>query len=152
MTQRSKLELELNKPKEIELLFDDCVSGNSQYGEYFLYAVKVDNKEYSYFPPESVHNQIKSLRRGDKAVITKLASSRNGKIVTTYDVQAKGVSIAQTNTSEELEEAPQEEKYADRYYEVILQSYRDALKIQGELNGLVDVNKIAVTLFIARSR
>lgn len=150
MTQRTKLELELNKSKEIELLFDECVSGTSQYGEYFLYAVKVDNKEYSYFPPESVHNQIKSLRRGDKAVITKLASQRGSKIVTTYDVQAKGVPV--TTNSEELEEAPQEEKYADRYYEVILQSYRDALKIQGELNGLVDVNKIAVTLFIARSR
>lgn len=150
MTQRTKLEFGLNKSKEIELLFDECVSGTSQYGEYYLYAVKVDDKEYSYFPPESVHNQIKSLRRGDKAVITKLASQRGSKIVTTYDVQVKGVSV--TANSEEVEEVPLEEKNVDRFYDVILQSYRDALKIQGELNGLVDVNKIAVTLFIARSR
>lgn len=150
MTQRTKLELELNKPTEIELLYDECVSGNSQYGGYYLYAVKSEGKEWSYFPTESVHEEIKSLRRGDKAVITKLASKRGSKIVTTYDVQIKdAVSVPKTNDQNDFDDT---DEHTDRYYEVILQSYRDALKIQGELNGLVDVNKIAVTLFIARSR
>jgi hypothetical protein len=31
-------------------------------------------------------------------------------------------------------------------------SYEDAMKIQEKLNGMVDVNRIAITLFIARSK
>jgi hypothetical protein len=34
----------------------------------------------------------------------------------------------------------------------MLNSYQDALKIQEQLNGMVDVNRIAITLFIARSK
>ncbi|MBU2493259.1 MAG: hypothetical protein KJ571_11595 [Bacteroidetes bacterium] len=152
MTQRTKLELELNKPTEIELLYDECVSGNSQYGDYYLYAVKSDGKEWSFFPNEQVHFQLKTLRRGDKAVITKLASQRGNKIVTTFDVQVNNkVSVSAAAEPEYINDT-NEDKYTDRYYEVILQSYRDALKIQGKLNGLVDVNKIAITLFIARSK
>lgn len=152
MTQRSKLELELNKQTEIELLYDECISGYGQNGEYFLYAVKSEGKEWAYFPSEQVHNQIRNLRRGDKAIITKLSSQRGNKVITTYDVQIKdGVPISNSNTSETGNDIS-DDKFSDRFYEVILQCYRDALKIQGELNGLVDVNKIAITLFIARSR
>lgn len=151
MTQRAKLELELNKPTEIEFLYDECVSGSNQYGDYFLYAVKSDGKEWSFFPNEQVHSQLKILRRGDKAVITKLASQRGNKIVTTFDVQVNN-KVSVSAVESEYANDVNEDKYTDRYYEVILQSYRDALKIQGELNGLVDVNKIAITLFIARSK
>lgn len=151
MTQRTKLELELNKPTEIELLYDECVSGNSQYGDYYLYAVKSDGKEWSFFPNEQVHAQLRTLRRGDKVVITKLASQHGNKIVTTFDVQVNNKVSVSAAESEYINDT-NEDKYTDRYYEVILQSYRDALKIQGELNGLVDVNKIAITLFIARSK
>lgn len=41
-------------------------------------------------------------------------------------------------------------KTEDNFFEVMLKSYKDALNIQGELNGMIDVNKIAITLFIAR--
>ena len=33
-----------------------------------------------------------------------------------------------------------------------MNSYEDAVKIQEKLNGMVDVNRIAITLFIARSK
>ncbi|KAB2846946.1 MAG: hypothetical protein F9K45_00765 [Melioribacteraceae bacterium] len=152
MTQRAKLELELNKPTEIELLYDECISGNGQNGEYFLYAVKSQGKEWAYFPPEPVHSQIRNLRRGDKVVITKLSSKRGNKTVTTFDVQTEVPSPKHRAAAGNLEDDSQEHEFADRFYDIILQSYQDALKIQGELNGLVDVNKIAITLFIARSR
>lgn len=152
MTQRSKLELELNKPTEIELLYDECISGCGQNGEYFLYAVKSEGKEWAYFPSEQVHNQIRNLRRGEKAIITKLSSQRGNKVVTTFDVQInESVPASNVNDSDYINDT-NNYKYSDRLYEIILQCYRDALKIQGELNGLVDVNKIAITLFIARSR
>jgi len=152
MTQRAKLELEHNKPTEIELLYDDCISGSGQNGEYFLYAVKSQGKEWAYFPSEPVHSQIRNLRRGDKAVITKLSSKRGNKTVTTFDVQTELPSPKQRAAAGEIEDDTFDRNLSDRFYEIILQSYQDALKIQGELNGLVDVNKIAITLFIARSR
>jgi len=34
MTRRTKLELEINKPTSIELLFDEPITGESQYGPY----------------------------------------------------------------------------------------------------------------------
>lgn len=156
MTQRAKLELEINKPTEVELLYDECVEGSNQYGQYYLYAIKAnDGREYSYFPPASVHDQLKYLRRGDKATVTKLAAKRGSKIITTYDVKTSATKEPVTTTSlieEPIQEEEEQSEPIDRYYETILQSYRDALNIQTELNGLVDVNKIAVTLFIARSK
>jgi hypothetical protein len=145
MTQRTKLELEINKPTELELLYDEPVTGKSQYGDYFLYAVKVNGSEYSYFPNEEIHEKLKTLRRGDKAVVTKLASQRGNKLVTVYNVD-----VGESSASDSL---PQQTKDSDdRYYSIMLQSYRDALKINNELNGMVDPSKIAVTLFIARTR
>ena len=38
MTQRTKLNFELNQPVEIELLFDEPVSGTNQYGNYLFSA------------------------------------------------------------------------------------------------------------------
>ena len=54
--QRKKLELQLNQPVQIELMFDTPVIGQSQYGEYYLYAVKNGDgaTEYSFFAPDEV--------------------------------------------------------------------------------------------------
>lgn len=142
MTQRNKLELAVNQPTEIELLYDEPVTGRSQYGNYFMYAVNSNGQEYTFFAPEEVHSQLKGLSKGDKAVITKLASQRGNKIVTTYDVR--------TESKEEEPDSPDES--GDNFYEIMLQSYRDAIKITSELNGMADPSRIAITLFIARSK
>jgi len=176
MTERAKLELQLNQPTEIELLYDEPVVGSSQYGAYFLYAVSANGSQYSYFPPESVHEKIKDLRRGDKAVITKYAEQKGSKLITKYDVRCLNVQEARMlennfrqqqnfnqpqngngnagqfaldNTAVIEEKPPQQ---TDHYYDIMLKSYRDAIAIQHELNGLADPAKIAITLFIARSK
>lgn len=141
MTQRTKLELNVNQPIEIELLYDEPISGSSQYGEYHMYAVKLEGKEYTYFAPEEVHEKLKELRRGDKATITKLASQRNGKIVIAYDIA--------TNENEEETEVKEEK---DKLYTLLQRSYEDAIEMQKELNGIIDIEKAAITLFIARSK
>jgi hypothetical protein len=38
----------------------------------------------------------------------------------------------------------------DYFYDLMLTSCRDAVKIQNELGGLMDAKSLAVTLFIAR--
>ena len=40
----------------------------------------------------------------------------------------------------------------DNYFELMLSSCRDAVKIQNELGGMMDAKSLAVTLFIARSK
>jgi len=143
--ERKKLELALNKPSEIELLYDEPVIGQSKYGDYFLYAVRNGDgiTEYSFFAPEEVHERIKDLKKGDKAVITKLAEQKGNKIITKFDVSI------QPNQPP----APkQTEERSDNYYNTMLQCCKDAIRIQNELGGMMDAKSIAVTLFIARSK
>ncbi|MDR3665666.1 MAG: hypothetical protein P4L35_02370 [Ignavibacteriaceae bacterium] len=148
MAERKKLDLKLNQPATLELLFEEPVVGQSTYGDYYLYAVKQgNNEEYNFFAPEELHEQLKGLHKGNKVEITKLAEQKGSKIITKYDLKVisngngKKVSDSETNTVAR-----------DNYFDIMLASYLDALRIQENLNGMVDVNKIAVCLFIARSK
>ena len=115
--------------------------GLSRFGEYFLYAVKNGtDQEYSFFASAEVNEQIKSLRKGDRFEITKLAEQKGTKILTKYDVKLLPTTINPQRTT------------TDNFYELMLTSCRDAVKIQNELGGLMDAKSLAVTLFIARSR
>jgi len=156
MTQRTKLELDVNKPTEVTLLFDEPISGKSQYGEYHMYAVAIGNDEYSYFAPAEVHEQLSKLSKGEKAVITKLAAQRGNKIITNYEVKITSDNNSAANeniTSHASEDSKNSLTYnEDGLYEIMLLSYRQALQITSELGGLADPSRIAITLFIARSR
>lgn len=151
MTQRTKLELPINQPMEITLLYDEPVSGQSKYGSYHLFAVAVNEDEYSFFPTEEVYEQIKHLKKGDRFTITKLASQRGNKLVTTYEVKPINVKVEipvlQSDTVQ-----PEEPELHDHFFDIMMDSYRDALEISKELNGMADSEKIAITLFIARSK
>lgn len=148
--------MQLNTPCLIELLADKPAIGKSAYGDYFLYSVRNgDGKtEQSYFAPSEVHEQLKSLKKGSKVSITKLAEQKGTKIVTHYDVRVlSGQSdepTKQNNPSQNESENPIQE--SDNLFELMLLSCRDAVRIQQELGGLMDPKSIAVTLFIARSK
>lgn len=174
MTQRQKLEIQLNQPTKIELLYDEPVEGTSNYGPYYLYAVKCGNSEYSYFAPEQVHQELKNHRKGDIVTITKLAAQHGTKIVTRYVVEkaikqpvysslvntiagngnntnpAKPLSEDEnTTTAETIDEDGDLE---DFYYNTMLRSYRQAIALQAQIGSFIDVEKAAVTLFIAQSK
>ncbi len=142
----------------IELLYDEPVIGENKFGNYFLYAVKSGEEEYSFFAPETVHGELQSFKRGEHAIITKLAANRNGKLVTTYAVEKPaGMKQPYNNKAGEpaksgADASSKPAENADRYFEIMLKSYKDALSINENLNGLIDVSKVAITLFIARSR
>lgn len=125
----------------LELLFDEPMVGQSRFGEYYLYAVKNGtDTEYSFFAPAEVNEQIKTLRKGERFEITKLAEQKGTKIVTSYKVE-KQSPVNEINKNSN-----------DNFYELMLSSCRDAVKIQNELGGLMDAKSLAVTLFIARSK
>ena len=149
MAERKKLELELNRPTALELLFDEPMIGQSKYGDYFLYAVKNGtDEEYSFFAPEEVHVEMSKLRKGDKVQITKTAAQNAKKIVTKYDVKV----LSNGKAADDKSNSIQPTNGKDNYYEVMLNSCRDAIKIQNELGGMMDAKNLAVTLFIARTK
>jgi len=144
--KKPKLELELNKPVKIELLQENCLQGTSRYGDYFLYSVRNGNgEEYSFFPDKEVHEKLKDLKRGDKVEICKRAEQSGTKIKTFFEVK-----VLQNNV--ESPEKPNNKTLDDNYFELMLSSCRDAVRIQNELGGLMDAKSLAVTLFIARSK
>lgn len=130
----------------LELLFDDPMIGQSKYGDYYLYAVLNGDSstEYSFFAPEEVHNAMKDLRKGDRIEIVKLAEQKGTKIATKYNITQLPREDKPVNVNGNNE--------ADKYYDLMLKSCRDAVKIQSELGGLMDAKSIAVTLFIARTK
>ena len=157
MSERKKLILELNTPTEITLLYSDPVMGNSQYGEYFMYAVQSGNEEYAFFAPVEIHKELDNYGKGDSFVITKLAAQRGTKLITKFAVEPRknGNGIHEVNSilnGKDIEEDDETSPVIDIYYDVILQSYKDAIAVQKEIGILSDVTLIAITLFIARSK
>lgn len=143
MGQKPKLELQINEPTKLRLLYDEPIIGESTYGKYYLYAVKNgnDKDEFSYFAPDSVHEVLKNCKKNDVVIITKLAAQRGKKLVTTYDVQIVG-----------SESAAPEQPQKNPYLENMLQSFADAIKVQEKFNGMANVNQLAVTMFIQRTK
>jgi len=142
--------LKLNSPVTLELLFDTPVVGQSTYGEYYLYAVKQgNNEEYNFFAPEELHEQLKELHKGNKVEITKSAEQKGSKIVTKFDLRV--ISNGNGN-GKKVSDNDAGSIAKDNYFDIMLASYLDSMRIQENLNGMVDVNKIAICLFIARSK
>lgn len=159
--QRRKLELNLNEPVKIELMFDAPMVGQSQYGEYYLYAVKNGDgtTEYSFFAPDEVHAKLKENKKGAKFTITKLAEQKGSKIITKYDVVP--LQSAPPEPTPHQEEAKQETIIQpvkdvpiaeDKYFAIMLNSCKDAIRIQSELGGMLDSKSIAITLYISRTK
>ncbi len=150
--ERKKLELELNKPTNIEMLFDQCHTGESQYGKYYLYAVRVLGEEFSFFAPEEVHARLSSLVRGDAAVITKVATQKGSKVVTGYDVEVVQVQHQNNQAPETSSNKAETPNNQNSYLQAMITSFEDALVIQDKFNGMANVNQIAITLFIQRTK
>ncbi len=150
--ERKKLELELNKPTNIEMLFDKCHEGESQYGKYYLYAVRVLGEEFSFFAPEEVHLKLSELKRGDAAVITKQAVQKGSKVVTTFEVEVAPKQHQNHQAPETSSNKAETPNNQNSYLQAMMASFEDALVIQEKFNGMANVNQIAITLFIQRTK
>jgi len=148
--ERQKLEFEVNRPTPIKLLFDDCVTGQSKYGKYYMYAVQNGDgsTEYSLFAPEALHDLLKKHKKGANLLVTKIASQRGQKLVIAWDVQKENAATVNDPTDLTNEPNPGD----DYFYSTMEKSFEDALRIQNKFNGMANVNQIAITIFIQRSR
>ena len=139
--ERKKLELELNKPTILKLLFDSPIVGESQYGKYYLYAVRNgdESMEYSYFADKTTHEQLKGLKKGAEVEITKLAVQRGKKLVTSIDVK---ILSEQSVAHEQPKESSAK---SDSYFDAMVKSFEDALLIQKQFNSMVKIDQIAIS-------
>lgn len=170
--QRQKLDLELNAPVTLQLLFDQPLLGENRYGPYYLYAFSDDNgNEFSFFAPNAqTHMELSQFKAGDKITLLKSAKQNGKKVVTDISVMPAvmptsaapptngngrngAVALPPTNGngnghSSVTIAAPAK---ADSLFEVLEQCFADAVELQKRFTG-VDTTKIAITLFISRSK
>jgi hypothetical protein len=140
--ERKKLELVVNKPIRLALLFDEPLVGESKFGEYYMYAVKNGDTEYSFFAPLKVHEQLKNKSRGTKFQLVKTAKEKNKKLITDFEIKF-------LNNDEQS--IPKTVQTDSELFNAMLTSYDEATKIQSKYSA-VNLNQCAVTLFIARTR
>jgi hypothetical protein len=163
-TQRTKLELPLNQPITLQLLFDNPLTGQNRYGDYFLYAFvdPATDEEFSFFAPTpEVHSVLSHFNAGDNVTLLKTARQSGKKVVTEYSVtSANGGPLKSflhdappVNGNGKAVTSPQSQAQSgkDKLYQLMLQSYKDALAIQQEVVSL-NLDKCALSLFIGRSR
>lgn len=140
--ERKKLELEVNKPVNLVLLFDSPIQGESQYGKYFMYGIKNNNEEFNFFAPLKVHEALKEKSRGTKFQLVKTAVQKGRKLVQDYEIKF-------SNNDKQV--TPAIDKSDSELFSAMLKSYDEATKIQSKYSA-VNLNQCAVTLFIARTK
>ena len=141
--ERPKMELEVNKPTKIKLLFNDCIEGSTpKFGKYYLYAIQNGDgsSEYSLFAADELHEQLKKFKKDDELLVTKLAASRNNKLVVTYEVKKVETAVTTQNSPTD-----------DFYYTAMEQSFDEAVRLQQKFNG-VNISQVAISIFIQRTR
>ncbi len=141
--ERKKLELQINSPTKLQLLFDEPLVGESRFGEYYMYAVKNGEQEYSFFAPLSVHEQLKDKPKGTKFILNRTATQKGKKLIQNYEIKF----LDNGKEAQRSESIPED----NGYYEAMLKSYDEATRIQNKFSA-VNLNQCAVTLFIARTK
>jgi hypothetical protein len=71
MSERQKtLQIkDLNKDYQVTLDYDQCKSGESQYGPWYLYGIEHDGKTMGIFAEIELHKQLKKFGKGARLII-----------------------------------------------------------------------------------
>ena len=172
---KPKLELQINIPSTIKLLQNEPATGENSYGQWWLYNVECEGREYSYFAPESVVKILKAnnVSLDDEVVITKKLVKIGKKNVTDYEVhvlennniqvptstytngRTNGASNGNSNDHSRLatnggHQAVESPPVISKDYQLMLNCMTDAMMIRDELGHDVDVNKLGITLFLRK--
>lgn len=133
------------------VLLADPVKGENSYGPYLLMNVFYEGDEWVFFSPNDpeVYDKLSKLRKGQTFEITKLAEQVGKKVVTRYEIT---VMAPEQQPVQPVNLVPQQNNGHDIYFNSMLSCILEALEIQKEVGGSVDIHRIAITLFIARTR
>jgi hypothetical protein len=150
--QRPKLEPELNQEVRVRLLKDKPYSGENGFGKYYLYAVQdvSDGEEKAFFAPDYLHQQIEEMKltKGSEFVLRKIPYQNGNKKITSK------LKITIVSTPPAF--LDHYSSAGDTVTETMEQSLRDAVEMTKRIEGIPwrseDIQRVAVTLFISRTR
>jgi len=151
---KPKLDLQVNQPATIKLLMDKPVTGSNAFGDWYLFGVSYEGQEYSFFATEDVakFTEENNLRKGDSIKVTKTIIKIGKKNQTSYQLEIvnKGQqSHPASNGNGQV--ATNGNGQADDY-KVMHDCLAQGIKLQQDLGSVIDVNRIAITLFITRTK
>lgn len=145
---KTKLEFQINIPCKIKLLQDKPATGESQYGKWFLYNVFADNQEQSLFAPEQVQNFIEAneLRKGDEISVTKILTKNGKKNTIDFNIE-----LINKHT-EQVEKPATNGNGKPDDIKIMRECLMSAIELQKELGSVVDVNRVGLSLYIAKTK
>lgn len=143
---KPKLELQVNIPTKIKLLQDQPATGTSQYGKWYLYNVEFEGNENSFFSPEQVQKFIEDnqLKKGDEIEITKTLTKNGKSNIVDFKINLiskQNGQVTKPNGNGKTDDI-----------KIMRDCLISAIELQKELGSVVDVNKIAMSLYIARTK
>lgn len=155
--QRPKLDLEINRPLQLELAYDSPLIGENRYGEYYCYTL-VDSKgqEFSWFAPLKIHTVLKDQVKGAKIKLVKTAVEKNKKLIQDFSVEVLSPGKVNGNGNGKVHDqnnTPSAEGKNDglTHMEIMKQCFAEAAEIQKEYNA-ANLSNIAVTLYISKTK
>jgi hypothetical protein len=148
---RPKVELALNSEAKLTLTKDKCYEGTNSYGAYYLYSVEHEGEGKSFFATPEVHQLIleSAIRTGDQFLIRKKAVQDGRKVLAKIEFEVLSKQASRPSNGD-----GNGSHAADSLKEVLLQCVLDADAIIKSAGIQVsdELQKLATTLFIARSR
>ena len=151
---RPKVDLKLNEPVRLKLLRDTPYEGENSYGPYYLYTVEENGEEKAFFATQDIHAKIRQskLVQGDEFLLEKTATQRGKRVVT--DITFEAIPAERTNGNGGAVEHIGTN--GDNLKEIMLVCLRDAVEVTRAVDNVPfqtdDIQKLATTLFIQRSR
>ena len=153
MTQngKPKVEIGLNQEAKLVLLRDKCFEGTNNFGAYYLYSVEQDGEEKAFFATPDVHQSIleAGLKTGDTFLIRKKAVQNGRKVMAKIEF-----SVLSKQPPQPPNGNGNGSHIDDSLRDMLLQCVVDADSIIKSAGVQVsdELQKLATTLFIARSR
>ena len=157
---KPKLDLQVNIPATIKLLMDKPVTGSNAYGNWYLFGVEHEGQEYSFFATEDVakFTEENNLRKGDTLKVTKTFVKVGKKNQTSYQLEIVNKSTPISNGNGKAVPNGNGQSPANGNgqtpddYKIMHDCLAQGIKLQQDLGSVIDVNRIAITLFITRTK
>ena len=148
---RPKVELALNSEAKLTLTKDKCYEGTNAYGAYYLYSVEHEGEQKSFFATPEVHQAIleSGIRAGDQFLIRKKAIQNGRKVMAKIEF-----SVLSKQPPPPPSGNGNGSHVDDSLRDMLLQCVVDADSIIKSAGIQIsdELQKLATTLFIARSR
>ena len=145
---KPKLDLLTGQSLRVKLQRNSPITGSNSYGNYYLYPlIDEEGHEQSFFAPEEIHNLIQQhkLKAGDEFVLSRVEGDKKGKSRLEFSIIGKA----------ELQHNSLPSSPKDNLKAILLECVVDAadvIRSSGIQFGNDELQKLATTLFIQRSR